>query len=173
MAIASSRWFMPVQNTCCGLRMFVAGFIWLLVVFTVLDGSGLFQMVVMGSVLRVNLLLKYLIFDTIIYFSLNLLTSILVTSHFSGTNITYINLLVVASLSCNMCLDPSETGFRHLLYIYLYIYLTRVTHTTYLVSHEYVLYQTFYASIVYTYPTRRFTWCLVFKYMLYSWLQYY
>ena len=74
MAIASSRWFMPVQTTCCGFRMFVAGFIWLLVV---LYGVGWFGLtVVMGSVLRVDLLLKYLIFDTIIYFSLNLLTSI-------------------------------------------------------------------------------------------------
>ena len=32
MDIASSRWFMPVQNSCCGFRMFVVCFIWLLVI---------------------------------------------------------------------------------------------------------------------------------------------
>ena len=32
IAIASFRWFIPVQNSCRGLGMFVAVFIWLLVV---------------------------------------------------------------------------------------------------------------------------------------------
>ena len=32
MDIASSRWLMPVQNSCCGFGMFVVCFIWLLVV---------------------------------------------------------------------------------------------------------------------------------------------